>query len=111
MSYELFIKEFSPIIHVYGAEHFPAVVLERMHFKIKDLEREQVIELRNELLDHCKFAPKVPDVVEFANLVRARHREGVNKITSDEGPRTPEIGKQAIAQIRNIFSKSKGDKS
>lgn len=108
MTFADFLKEFTPLIKYFGADHFPKIVLERMHFKTRDLTREQFAELMNLLMDQCDFAPKVPKVVELANLIRAKHRELPKEHLPEHAPMTSEVGKQAIAQIRNIFGNVKG---
>lgn len=106
MTYQDFIREFAPIIKVYGADHFPTMVIERIHYKTKDLTHDQIKELFGLILDHCEFAPKVPKVIELANIVRARHREGVpGGFPTEDGPRTPEVAREALATITNILSK------
>jgi hypothetical protein len=108
MKYTDFLRLFAPVLQVYGEHHFPDIVLERIHFKIKDLPPDQVKELLNLILDTCEYAPKIPKIIELANIVRARHREGVREITSpDNDTRTDEVAQKALEQIRHIFSKSK----
>ena len=103
-----FVIEFSPVIKYFGEDNFPRLVLERIHYRIKDFDKAQRTELYNLIVDSCEFAPKVPRVIELANIVRARHREGPREVIPDTSERTPEVAQQAIAQIRSIFSKSPG---
>lgn len=111
MNYGEFIHEFDDVIQAFGAEAFPRPVLDRMFYKTQDLSQSQLKELCVDLIDTCKFAPKVPDVIERANIVRARHREGIRGDTYvSEGPSTPEVGKKYLAQIHDILSKTKGPK-
>lgn len=106
MTYGEFLTEFDDVIQVYGKEHFPQPLLDRTHYKIQDLTTSQLKELCCELIDRCKFAPKVPDILEFANIVRARHREGERQsYPADDGPRTHAVGKEALATITSILSK------
>lgn len=108
-TYPQFIREFAPIMQVYGKESYPSVVLELMHSKCKDLDGAQCREMIKLVLETCRFSPKVPDVIECANIVRARHREGIRgDFQTDDGPRTPEVGNQYLAQLHDILSKKKG---
>ena len=105
MTYQEFIREFEPIMKVFGVETYPTMVLDLIHKKIKDLDRRQLKELIELVLMNCKFAPKVPDVLEYANIVRAKHRNGVRQtFPTDEGPRTEEVGRKALATLHEIFS-------
>ena len=107
ITYAAFIREFAPIMQVYGADHYPQVVLELMHAKTKDLDGIQCRELIRLVLETCRFAPKVPDVIECANIVRARHREGIRSAeTTDDGPRTPEVAKANLAILKNLLDKT-----
>jgi FMN phosphatase YigB (HAD superfamily) len=106
MTYEVFVFEFAPLIQIYGEQNYPPVVLERMHLKLRDLPLSQLRETRNLLLDTAKFAPKIPDVADAANIVRARHREGVRGgAVTDDGPRTDEVARRSLATITNILSR------
>lgn len=105
MNYLDFLKEFKPIIDVFGGQHFQAPILERIHFKIRDMPLAQRQDLYSLILDSCEYAPKVPRVVELANIIRARHREGIGATTPDTDPRTPEVAKQALATITDILSR------
>lgn len=111
MNYGEFLHEFDDVIQAFGQEAFPRPVIERMFYKTQDLSQPQLRELCIEIIDNCKFAPKVPDVIERANIIRARHREGIRgDISTSEGPITPEVGRKYLAQIHDILSKTKGSK-
>lgn len=105
-TYAQFIREFAPILQVFGKDPYPTVVLELMHSKVKDLDGNQCRALIKLILEMSTYAPKVPDVIECANIIRARHREGIRGDgASEPGPRTPEVGRQALATITNILAK------
>lgn len=109
MTYGEFINEFDDVVQAFGQDAFQKPVLERMFYKTQDLSQRQLKELCVDILDNCRFAPKIPDVIERANIVRARHREGIRGFDpmTDEGPRTPEVAREALATITNILRKKK----
>ena len=107
MNYETFVKEFAPLAKAYGTENFPQIMFERIYLRLKDLDPKQRQEVYGLLIDNCKFAPKVPDVIEYASLVRNRHREfepTVADFTDRRGD--PE----AVAKVRNLISIAFGNK-
>jgi hypothetical protein len=111
MSFVEFVKAFHPVIQYFGTEHFPKIALERIHFKCRDLSPEQISELFNMIMDTCEYAPKVPKIIELANIIRARHREGIRGAEPErDEARTDEVAQNALAQIRLIFSKTKTPK-
>lgn len=106
MTYQDFIKEFAPIMEVYGANHFPKMILERIHGKVRDLNRGQRSELYGLILDSCEFAPRVPKVIELANIVRARHRGYVAPAQADTPD--PRGDPQAAERVRGLLKKAFG---
>lgn len=106
MTLQEFTKEFAPVIQVFGADAYPKLVIERMHYRTRDMTHDQIRELVCTIIDTCKFAPKVPDVVELSNIIRARHRQGIREEQlQDDVPRTPEVAEAALATITEIFSR------
>jgi hypothetical protein len=106
MNYIQFVREFAPIMQMYGADVYPKVALELMHKKTQDLDLEQCREMITLVLETARFAPKVPDIIECANIVRARHREGIRGDgAGEEGPRTPGVGARHLAEIIDILGK------
>ncbi len=79
MTLAQFITGFDPVIRTFGANKFPMTVLERMHLKIGDFTPSLLHELCNLIIDSCEHAPKTSKFLEFSNIVRARHREGVRE--------------------------------
>lgn len=107
MTYVEFVRSMAPLIKYYGETHFPKIVLERIYTKTKTLDQEQFAELLGLILDQCQFAPRVPQIIDYANQIRARHREGPREFVGDEAPRNEEVAKRAIQQIRSIFNRTR----
>lgn len=105
MTFSDFVREFASVVQFFGEEHFPKIVLERIHYKTKDLPRTQFLELRNLILDQCEFAPKVPKIVELSNIVRARNKpNGIPEAEDLRSGLTEHERRQKMDEIRNILS-------
>lgn len=105
MTFSDFVREFAAVVQFFGEEHFPKVVLERIHHKTKDLSRSQFLELRNLIFDQCEFAPKVPKIIELSNIIRARNKpSGIPEVPDLRDGLTDGERRQKMDQIRNILS-------
>jgi hypothetical protein len=86
MTLAQFITQFDSVLEAFGRNKFPMIVLERIHTKVGDLSPPQITELCNLLIDSCEHAPKTSKVCEFANIIRARYRNGINDKEIQEIP-------------------------
>lgn len=77
MTYAQFLTAFAPVLEAFESRRFPHVVLERIHTKVTDLTPTQMREMCNLIIDTVEHAPKASKVAEFANIIRSRHRVGI----------------------------------